>query len=138
MKLRKTATDATGAPISAETVYTPVQPYMSGQAVYNAGSRVRGDHPAVAANPSLWLSETTDPDLLRKLRATASMPTYVSHKAPRPDPIPTERQAVASESFTDGRSGRYVRAGHVLRDDDPVVKANKRLFHRPAQSLEAA
>ena len=138
MRLRKTPQDATGTLIKAETVYVPVQPYSSGYHTYNAESRLRGDSKAVQTHPAFWAPEGLDRDELHRLRMIATTPAYVDHSRPRPTPIPLARQAIAAETFTDGKSGRYVRAGHVLRDDDPVVKANKRLFHRPAQPLEAA
>ena len=84
------------------------------------------------------MPEALDPDAQRQLRAVATASAYVSHKGPQSEPIPASRQAIASESFQDGKSGRYVRAGHVLRDDDPVATANRRLFRRPARPLEAA
>ena len=82
------------------------------------------------------MPEGLDPDTQRKLRAVASAPQLVSYRAPRREPIPANRQAVAVESFT-ASDGTYVRAGNVYADGHPVVKANKRLFHRPAQPLEA-
>jgi hypothetical protein len=62
----------------------------------------------------------------------------VDDRQPRPKPIPTERQAIAAESFTDGETGAHVIRGQIWRDDHPVGKANRQLFHRPAQPLEAA
>lgn len=56
-------------------------------------------------------------------------------QGPVPCPDPLWRQAIASESF---KSGSYVSRGQVWRGDHPVVKANRRLFHRPPLLLEAA
>lgn len=140
MPLRRTPKDALGTPLAADRLYQPLQPYSAGNEVFNRETRLRGDHAAVRAAPELWLPADTDSETRRRLQVTAVIPTPVDHSERRPGskPIPVERQAIASESFTDGKSGTFVTRGQVYRDDHPVVKANKRLFQRPAQPLEAA
>lgn len=117
-------------------MYVPVRPYSAGHHTYNLESRLRGDSDAVITHPSYWAPEGLDQDALHRLWMVATTPAYVDHRQPRPKPIPTECQAIASESFTDGKSGTFVTRGQVFRDHHPVVKANRRLFHRPAQPLE--
>ena len=134
--LRRTRRDATGAPLDASAVYEPVQPYASGQGVYNVASRLRGDHSAVKAAPGLWMPEAADPDLKRRLRSGA---IYDAPREPKPTrvSIPADRQVIAVTDALTG-DGEYVRKGRVYAIDSPVVTANPELFAHPPRPLEAA
>ena len=52
-------------------------------------------------------------------------------------PIPVERQAVATETFW-ASSGAFIRKGTILSDDAEPVRAHPGFFVRPPRPLEAA
>lgn len=142
MKLRKPK-DALGNPISADTIYTALLPFAGNlngaPKVFNPSiSRLRGDHPAVQTFPEHFVPKDTDGDVLGRARGARLFPPPTDTPTPRVPPIPLEHQAVASETFLDGKTGTLVTRGHVYRDDHPVVTANRGLFHRPPQPIEAA
>ena len=138
MRFSRKPQDAAGQALDPTAIYVVTQPYSQEHYTFNHASELLGAHEAVQAHPEWWVRKGTDLQELARLRAIATTPPSVSHKSPRPESIPLERRAVAAESFQDGRSGTYVRAGQVYDDRHAVVKANRHLFHRPAQSLGAA
>jgi hypothetical protein len=91
--------------------------------------RLRGDHPAVVANPA-YFSKADLP--------SAEVPNLWDHVSapvqPEPEyhrvqpPIPDDEAAVCMTAFQIGFGGKYVAKNQRLRRDDPLVTENPEFF----------
>ena len=133
---RRKPKDALGEPINTAELYRPVMPFsatIDGMAhTVNGDSRLLGNHPIIANNPSLWIPASTDDATFRGAYNAAIYGTPPARHEPTTrllKPIPPERRMVAVQGYQD-RSGRGFDAGSIHDANDDFVQHNPDLFRK--------
>ena len=120
-----------------DELVTPVQPFSWGEGVYNPGTLLHGDDPAVVANPWNWrkaegVAEGEGPnpwaDVTERISAIAEenpSPSMREHLA-KAQAIPPEHSCICEAGFDAGP--KSFRVGHVYDRRDPLVAKHAQYF----------
>src|SRR5262249_29886323 len=125
MAIRKKSTfpaDAVVECIESHAIQLPDSP----AAVFVAGTRLRADHPVVAANPHLWaLVGTPHDEIQQQLRDN-----HAVEPQPEPDPvrITLEKRLLDRDAVVPVRDLVGALPGTRLHKNDDLVKRNKDAF----------
>jgi hypothetical protein len=99
-------------------------------AVYQRGTRLRGDHAAVQAKPQYFAPDGTSDD---ELPQEVAFDEAGEWSIPGRPPLDPSRSAVAIRSFT--VAGRAISKGWWLPLDDELVKRHPELFETAPQPV---
>jgi len=123
---------------SEKKVMVCIEPHcagaLPGAPVYQAGTRLHADHPAVQACPDYWQpGDATTDEIAQHRASTLHGGTAMLEAEPDPDEpkvLPRLRDADAMVAVVEGYAGDgvWVRVGDRLRRDDDLVKHNPDMF----------